>query len=234
MPHTYKINGYEYQSVTTIISDCTKKDALMQWAANCTYEYIKNNKCDIEKSRFEYKRQSKKALRDGSLVHRLIEENLKGHNPRFTYNKEVENAYSAFFKFKENYKLKLFALEKIVHGDYWAGTRDFIGFIGKDLWVLDWKTSSGMYGDDARIQLAAYRSESKIKVTGIPQAQYLVPTKHGVVRFDKKTGEYEFKDYSKYYYIDLKKFKLMVELFYLRHPRLAKKAGWEEEENGNS
>ena len=205
----------------------------MQWAANCVRDgFTKNMTCvegewvhiaDIiavlESARFEYKRVSKQALRDGSLTHKLIHRHFLGKKVNlWVFNMAVTNAFTAFLKFEEDYKPSWFSLESKVYGDYWAGTEDFFGDLSEkpDIGtVADWKTSSGLYGLDARIQTAAYRST------------------HGdacgrncAVRLDKETAEYEFKDYSKTYKQDLKIFNLMVQLFYESRPRIAKKAGY--------
>jgi len=50
-----------------------------------------------------------------------------------------------------------------------------------------------------------------------------------IIRLDKETGEFEFKDFSKRYESDLNIFNKMVELFFARHPILAKKAGYKED-----
>ena len=209
----------------------------MQWAANCVRDgFTKNMTCvegewvhiaDIiavlKSARFEYKRVSKQALRDGSLTHKLIHRHFLGKKVNlWVFNMAVTNAFTAFLKFCDDYHPAPLVCEETIYGEFWAGTCDFIGTLLYDTfnspsYLLDWKTSSGLYGNEARIQTAAYRSAIK------PQDVVLY---HGAVRLDKKTAEYEFKDYSKTYNQDLKIFNLMVQLFYESRPRIAKKAGY--------
>ena len=121
-------------------------------------------------------------------------------------------------KWKDDNDVKPIYLEQTVSSKYWAGTLDFLGWYNGKLYVIDWKSSKSFY-PEMRYQIAAYRSAAP---------------RHGVegcavLRLDKLTGLPEFKDYSKTYEKDLKVFNAMVDLFYLRHPRLAKKAGYEED-----
>ena len=56
MSHKYKhkkhTNGFEYSSVTTIISACVNKaDALMPWSARMVCEWIRQN-CESQRSYF--------------------------------------------------------------------------------------------------------------------------------------------------------------------------------------
>ena len=82
MSHTYDKDEYKYPSVTTIISECSNKDALIQWASNATRDYIIDHwelmqgLCideHLNAARFDYKRLSKEALLIGSEVHAKIE-----------------------------------------------------------------------------------------------------------------------------------------------------------------
>jgi hypothetical protein len=86
------------------------------------------------------------------------------------------------------------------------------------LWVLDWKASKAHYPDSHGPQIAAYASR-------IPECE----GRCGVVRLDKETGLPDFKDYSKKYDRYLKEFNLMIPLYMLRHPIIARKAGWKED-----
>ena len=89
-------------------------------------------------------------------------------------------------------------------------------FDGKK-YVIDWKSSKAIYASDYGPQIAAYRSTFD-DVEGC-----------GILRLDKLTGEPEWKDFSKRYESDLNIFNKMVELYFARHPIIAKKAGWKED-----
>ena len=82
MSHTYKKGKFKYPSVTTIIGECGNKDALVQWSANATRDYIIDHwesmqgmgidQC-LNAARFDYRRLSREALEVGSAVHKRIE-----------------------------------------------------------------------------------------------------------------------------------------------------------------
>ena len=130
---------------------------------------------------------------------------------------KVLAGFVAFLEWKDEVHLKPHALEKTVYGNCWAGTLDFWGLINDELYVVDFKTSKAIYPNDMGPQIAAYRSRSELT------------TGSGILRLDKETGLPEWKDFSSRYDSDLKIFNKMVELYMLRHPRIAKKAGWKGE-----
>ena len=233
--YTHKVHtgGFEYCSVTTIISDCTDKSgALTQWAANMVVEWIKtnghkeyNDECgsnprwtmdadELNEARFNFREVSKDALDIGSETHSAIEHYLKTNKEPKIENEKVLAAFVAFLEWKDEHQLFPLGLEETVYGDGFGGMLDYRGMFDEKEYVIDWKSSKAIY-PEMRIQTAAYRS--------------CFPTAVGnaVLRLDKETGLPEFKDFSKTYENDLKTFHLMRDLYYQRHPRLAKKAGWD-------
>lgn len=229
---TYDINGYKYASVTTIISDCSDKSGpLTYWAANQTVEYIRKN-CqrdtvhpwangrflvsddDLENARRNFKEVSKDALDIGSEVHDAVEYYLKTGKERKINTPESISAFIAFLEWKDSVKLEVIETEKTVSGNYYAGTLDLLCTIDGKRYIIDIKTSKAIY-PEYRYQIAAYRALEE----GVEGS--------GVLRLDKETGLPEFKDFSKSYENDLKVFMAMVDLYYLRHPINAKKAGYE-------
>ena len=236
MSRYYNHENLKYPSVTTIIGDCIDKSgALNQWAANMAVEYIqetcgqthiKSYLSDVEEpcylvsgeeldaAKKYFKTASEEALSIGTAVHEAIEKSLLGHDiPEL--GGEAARAFSAFNSFTKENDVKVFAAEKVVYGSSWAGTLDFYGAINGKKYVVDWKTSKAFYMDSMGPQLAAYKSQ-------MPKAECA-----GILRLDKGTGEYKFKDVTKRYDKDLKIFNNMVELYFSRHPRIAKNAGWE-------
>ena len=225
----------EWASVTTICSDATDKSGpLTQWAANMTVEWVKVN-CDffsgqpanyekayyevteeqLNDARFNFRNVSQEALDVGGGVHDAIEYYLKtGKEPKIEHD-QILAGFLAFLEFKDEYKLEPIALEETVYGEYFGGRTDYRGMFNGSEYIIDWKSSKAVY-PEMRYQTAAYRSCCP-SVVG-----------NGVVRLDKETGLPEWKDFSKTYERDLKVFKTMVDLYYLRHPQLAKKAGYKE------
>jgi len=204
----------------------------------------------LNQARFAYKTVSDKALDVGSEVHRLVEHFLqwkldgKGLWSRKIPKKEkveVTNAFNAFYKWQEEHNLKPIELEKTVYGSRWAGTLDFYGYFDDKLYVIDWKTSKpknkktgkGIY-PEMRYQVAAYRSARTYLPTEKPKDFDEHAAKEakrlsnpiegcGVLRLDKETGMPDWNDTSKSYERDLRVFNRMVDLYFERHPRVAKR-----------
>jgi len=241
MSRHYKIDGFELPSVTTIISDCSDKSgALTQWAANMVVEWIRSH-CrpsritedtwiatgeNLDEARFNFREVSKTALDIGSETHAWIENYLKTGKQSKIENDKVMAASVAFLEWKDEVQLQTIYLEQTVRGDYWAGTLDFLGWIKlkewkeRKLYVIDFKTSKAIYADSMGPQIAAYRS-SVDTISHTTDGS-------GILRLDKETGLPEFKDFSKRYESDLNIFNKMVALYFARHPRIAKKAGYKE------
>jgi len=235
-------------SVTQLIGDATDKSGpLTQWAANQVVEWIREN-CtaavdypqnagrdwykvwdkDLDAARFHFRDVSKEALDVGSIVHSAIEEYLKielldaGRFSKDEYiksfsqtdNPQVVNAFAAFLQWAEEHDLKPIATEQTVYGQTdgytWAGTLDLLCVLDGKKYVIDFKTSRAIYASEYGPQIAAYRS----CLEGVEGC--------GVLRLDKNTGEPEWKDFCKRYEQDLRVFRAMAKLYFLRHPRIAK------------
>ena len=224
-------DGRKLPSVTTIIADCTDKShGLNQWAANSVVDWIKEN-CirfvdtghysikndDLKKASTHYKDLSKEALDIGSQVHHAIENYLiDGEYPFEGKSDQFKKAFDAFLEFEKEHDMETDCVESMVHDDRVAGTLDWYGWFDNALYVLDWKTSKKLY-KESHYQIAKYANLIQPKINTLPKC--------GIVRIDKKTGLPEFKDTTKTYKKDLAVFEAMVDLFYLRHPRLRKEAG---------
>jgi len=206
----------------------------------------------LNSARFAYKTVQDKALDVGSQVHAFIELYLNAKiNKSETilkmvdkYEKlsgEVQNAFDAFQNWEKDHNLKPIELEKTVYGDRWAGTLDFYGYFDDKLYVIDWKTSKpknkktgkGIY-PEMRYQVAAYRSARTYLPTEKPKDFDEHAAKEakrlsnpiegcGVLRLDKTTGICDWCDTSKTYEQDLRVFNRMVDLYFERHPIVAKR-----------
>ena len=244
MSRHYKIDGFELPSVTTIISDCTDKSgALTQWAANMTVEWIRNNcggfnsnhlievtEGELNEARMNFREVSKTALDVGSEVHACIESYLKTWKEPKIENEQVLAAFVAFLEWRDEVNLEPVYLEQTVRGKYWAGTLDFFGWLKlpewdeRRLYTIDWKSSKAIYASEMGPQIAAYHSRQDLY-----HMNHGEPTGCAILRLDKETGLPEFKDFSKRYESDLNIFNRMVDLFFARHPILARKAGYKED-----
>ena len=82
------------------------------------------------------------------------------------------------------------------------------------LYLYDFKTSNGFY-DTYGKQISAYKQafeeETCEDIDGI-----------GIIRFDKNTGEYEIKDYTKDYDKEIKAFLKLLEFYYIDKKRKLK------------
>lgn len=218
---SYEKDGIKYPRCTDIISDCTNKsDGLIQWAANQVVEWIRENSdrngnlflvtgSDLDDARYNFKETSQTALDVGSEVHNAIEKHLKGECYTLTSD-QAKNGFEAFLQWQEVNKLIPEALELTMYSKRWAGTLDFVGTFNGKKYVIDWKTSKAFY-PEMRYQVAAYRS-----VAGAVDGC-------GVLMLNKETGMPTFKDTSKTYKKDLQVFNKMLELYFLKHPRIAKR-----------
>ena len=236
MSRHYKIDGFELPSVTTIISDCTDKSgALTQWSANMCVQHIRENcllstphhgpnyynvdENDLDNARFNFREVSKTALDIGSAVHQSIEDYLMtGKDPQKTKEDDrILAGFVAFLEWMDDNHVEVIGVEETIRGDYWAGTRDLKAVINGKVAVVDFKTSKAIYASEYGPQIAAYRSPD-------PDVE-----ESWILRLDKETGLPEFKDFSKRYESDLNIFNRMVDLFFARHPILARKAGYKED-----
>ena len=237
---SYEYEGRKLPSVTTIIGDCSPKDWGPPWGANMAVEWIRQN-CDfnnqfyhyivsddeLESARKNFRDVQQTALDVGSEVHKAIEtftniliktgNSLDDYN---TYNFIVEdlspqaaNSFGAFLEWADANEFVPLESEKTVYSDHWAGTLDCICMLDGKRTVIDFKSSKAHYLGEHGPQIAAYRSLCE----GIEAS--------GILRLDKETGEPDYKDYSKRYEKDLAVFNAMVNLYFLRHPIIARKAG---------
>ena len=121
-------------------------------------------------------------------------------------------AFVAFLEWVDKYEIETIATEEKVYFPHCAGKLDWkLKLLGRQ-GVIDFKSSKAIY-PEMRYQTAKYRSAD-------PDNEF-----HAVLRLDKEIGlpEYkEFKNYEK----DLDVFNKMEALYFARHPRLAKNAGW--------
>ena len=223
----YKKDGKALPSVTEVIRACTSQPWMGPWATKEMLNALTATPAPMpfEDARWAYKKVGEEAAGYGTDLHDRVEKFFnKEKLPVKAPPIEVHNAYEAFLKWNDKYKPTPIATEMKVYGNGWAGTLDFLGWIDDELWVLDWKTSKKHQVLENGPQIAAYRSavpKNELNERAIWNC--------GVVRFDKYTAEYDFKDYSDKYYHYLRQWDLMLNLFMLRHPRICKKSGWKGE-----
>lgn len=165
--HGYKdAQGQKVPGVTTILSKGLPKPALVNWAARTAAEYAVDNwpmLNDLPVSeRLDMIRRAPDATKNaaalrGTKLHdaaeRLIAEGTVDVEPDQVPLVENYTRFLSDWDVKAEYVES--AVYNVTHG--YAGTLDLIATLADGRrWLLDIKTSKGVYGDMA-LQLAAYR-----------------------------------------------------------------------------
>ncbi len=170
--HSYYLDGKRTQGVTTILNAGIPKPALVGWAARSVAEYVADNIDQLDQwsqmgrdalvaalKSTPYTARDTAAVR-GTDVHALAEEIVHGR---------AVDVPDHLLAHVEGYVewLDLFGVEPLLtevpvasREHRFCGKPDFIGHVralGDETWLLDWKTSKGVYGETA-LQTAAYAS----------------------------------------------------------------------------
>ena len=159
-------NGLKIPGVTTIIGDGVPKPALMRWGINTVAEHAVDHWDELglltPSERLKQLKASPYAQRDaaanrGTEIHdigsRLI------HGTEVEVPDELAGHVEAYTAFLDAFDPQPVAVERpcVNYTIGYAGTFDLVADMGGTRWLLDLKTSKGVYGDTA-LQLAAYRS----------------------------------------------------------------------------
>ena len=141
--------------ITTILS-IVAKPALIQWSANQTVEYIKNNfKGELteellKEAKYFHRKKKEKAGDWGTEIHALIEKYIKTGEE----NEKIKN----FIDWVKNNKVKFLESERNIYSEkhFLGGIVDFVCEINGEIWIGDIKTSkSGLYAENMW-QMAGY------------------------------------------------------------------------------
>ena len=194
--HYYTVEGEYAPSVTTIL-DSIAKPALVPWAGNEGAKFFISHAHedmkieDMAKGiRGAYRTSSGSALNIGMEVHKWCEEAIlwklgKGEAPQSLTRTESKNAINAFREWtKANDVEWLTVEEKVYHrGHKFAGTVDATAVVNGEYCVIDFKTSGAIY--------SAYQLQCAAYAKAIEDMRGKEVEKAYVLRFDKKTGEFE-------------------------------------------
>lgn len=165
--HRYWLDGKVCPGVTTLIGKGLPKPALPYWSAKSVAEYVVDNPEGIDALRTMGRESAVAALKQipwtkrdeaavrGTDVHELAERIL--HGEAVEVPEHLTGHVEGYARW-----LDAFAAEPIVtevpvanRANWYAGKPDAIVRMGGLVWLLDWKTSSGVYGETA-LQTAAY------------------------------------------------------------------------------
>ena len=148
---TYRLqDGTIVPGVTTILG-VLNKPALVPWANKLGLQGIDSSKYVDEKATI------------GTLAHQMIADYLRGKSTGTEeYSKvqidQAENAVLAFFEWEKNHPIQpVFIEEPMVSEEYkFGGTIDCLGYVNGELWLIDFKTSRGIF-PEMLIQVVAYK-----------------------------------------------------------------------------
>ena len=195
--HQFSIDGRKILSVSSITKIVDKSAMLVPWAVRLAKEYLIENLVNkknvdheklveiIEQACIQHKIKKDAAASIGTQVHAWVEAFSMGKSPKMPTDPLIKNGISAFLNWADGLKIKFLEAESVVYSkkyDY-AGICDAIVKIGKDLVLLDYKTSSGVY-PEMYLQAAGYQLAYE-EETG-KEIKYRV-----IVRFDKVNGSFE-------------------------------------------
>lgn len=197
--HAYTWGGTLVPGVTTILQRLSKP-ALIQWSAGCASDYwlkeIKRgnvNHSEIHKSAKTAHRKKVEAAADiGQNVHAYAEAHFKNEPLPQLMTDQAKRGVEAFHKWLDAHHVKIRASERRVFSKeyFYAGTCDFVAEVDGEPGVGDIKTSSGIY-PEMRLQTAAYQQ-------ALQEEDGMTFPVRWIVRFDKKTGDFEAKSFRNF------------------------------------
>jgi hypothetical protein len=170
--HTYTLDGKRVPGVTSILGKALPKPALTYWSAKCVAEWVADNPDGVENLRsmgrgpmvqalkgVPWEKRDAAAVR-GTDVHALAEKIL--HGQEVEVPDYLMPYVEGYVRFLDDFDLSPVLTEQPVAHRIWryGGKFDAVVTIGRGPWagrlaLLDWKTSSGVYGETA-LQVAAY------------------------------------------------------------------------------
>ena len=234
----YEINGIQYPSVTQITGQLDKP-ALLAWASNCAVDHIRDNldalldpidahrgDAVLEEARKAYTTKRDTAADTGTLVHKAIELHIKGGNGYEVFgweNKDSMRGYEAFLDWEEKNHVVWEQTEVEVVSELYgyAGRFDAIAVVNGHRYLIDFKTSSGIY-DEMSWQLCAYRQAYN---EGLEEGQEPIENM-AILHLDKNTGEPTFKPITSEIQRKTEIFNHLTWLYYLLKNRRLKNNPW--------
>jgi len=198
--------GKVIPSVTKATGIIDKSGPLMGWTAKTIVKWIRKNtnKCDknvidnneyylvteddLERAKKEYRRLKTEAADIGTEIHEWASDWIKGKKPDMPSNEKVVGGITAFLKFQKEHKVKWLESERIIYSRKYnfAGILDAVGIINKELVLIDFKSSNGIY-DDMRFQVSGYQIAYE-EETGKKFDRRMI------LRFGKEDGMFEITE----------------------------------------
>ena len=165
--HRYTLDGRAIPGVTTLLGKGLPKPAIPYWAAKSVAEYVMDNPEGVEALRLMGRESAVAALKQvpwtkrdeaavrGTDVHALAERII--HGEEVDVPEHLVGHVEGYARFIDAFGVEPIVTEvPLANRKHWyAGKPDAIVHMGGAVWLLDWKTSSGVYGETA-LQTAAY------------------------------------------------------------------------------
>lgn len=192
--HRFSVNGKPTVSVTSVTGIIDKSGPLMHWAVKLAVNHLRERfhkridegellvEADFVEASRQHRMVAAKAASTGTIVHEYAEQYALGNNPKMPEERSARNGAVAFLNWVEQSGMVLRNPEQLVYSkahDY-AGIADAEATQSDKLYLIDFKTSSGIY-NEYRYQVAAYL-HALIEMNGGGYDGYWI------LRFDKGTG----------------------------------------------
>lgn len=197
--HAYTWGGKFVPGVTSILG-CLGKPALVPWAVGLASDHwlsaIKAGRVDYDsihkESKLAHRKKVQEAANIGHNVHSYAECFFKNKELPTLATDQAKLGAEAFHKWMDAHHVEILASEHRVFSMqyYFAGTCDFVAKVDGVLGIGDIKTSSGIY-PEMRFQTAAYQQ-------ALQEEKEIKFETRWIVRFDKKTGEFEAKQFNNF------------------------------------
>lgn len=180
--HRYRLDGHPVPGVTTLIGKGLPKPAIPYWAAKTVAEWVADNPDlteDLKRmggrgpavaflKEIPWQKRDEAAIR-GTDVHKLGERLI--HGEEVDVPEHLAPRVAGYVEWLDARQPEPLLTEAACASRQWqyAGTFDLLAHMDGQTWLLDLKTSSGVYGDMA-LQLAAYaHAEFYLDVDGAEQ-----------------------------------------------------------------
>lgn len=170
--HRYYLDGKLVPGVTTILGKALPKPALTYWSAKMVAEWVINNPEGVEQLRamgdgpaiaalkqVPWEKRDQAAIR-GTDIHALAEKIIHGEHTEVPDH--LLGYVDGYVRWLEAFDVTPVLTEQPVASRQWkyGGKFDAVVEFGRGKWkgrapLVDWKTSSGVYGEVA-LQTAAY------------------------------------------------------------------------------
>jgi len=233
----YELDGVEYPSVTTI-TGMLDKPALLGWAANCAVDHIFDNiakvrdpqsnvhevEAVLEAARKAYAVKKDDAAMAGTMVHDAIEAYIRklDYAPILMctdpdVQERAQTGFAAFLSWESKNYVKWLESEVTVYCTTvgYAGRFDAIATVNGHRYLLDFKTSKGVY-PEMPVQVCAYR-QAYNEMFPARAVENLA-----LLHLDKETAEPTFKPIEKEIERMTMFFNSLVRAYYLQSNRRLK------------